>query len=265
MKKSIINPLFHLLSVITVSLILVGCNRSEDKTSDVDAHEDHDHTAVETQFIEGKGVQLSKLGRVSVGLETAEVEESTQSSSKALTLQVFRHAGESGTSSGQYRQGYAYASVILPANQVSALKPGQPFTVSQDGEEFEASVLEIDRQLEPVTGEAEIIVEILDSENRLNIGSFAKGNLKRSGQSSEDLVSIPKEAVLKTARGEFAYVVNSEFFYRAPIKVKGETQDQVLISDGLFEGDIVASRGVQQLYLIELQTTNGGQGCAHGH
>lgn len=265
MNQKTVKSLSSLTVVIILSLTFVGCNRSGSEAPAADAHAGHDDAANETEYVEGKGVKLSELGRVSVGLETAEVKESNASTTTTLHLQVFRHAGETSSSPGRYRQGYAYASVILPADQITTLKPGQAFTCSRDGEWFQVSVLDVDRQLESITGEAEIIAEIHDPENRLAIGSFAEGRLHAPAQASEDLVSVPQDAVLKTARGEFAYVINGEFFYRSPIKVIRETEDQALISEGLYEGDVVASRGVQQLYLIELQTTNGGQGCAHGH
>ncbi|MEM6883935.1 MAG: hypothetical protein AAF571_02810 [Verrucomicrobiota bacterium] len=265
MKNSITKNLFPLLILTTISLTLSGCNRPGSNANTEDPHAGHDHAAAETHFVAGKGVQLSEQGRASVGLETTEVKESSAPSVRAFNWQAFRHADEASASSGTYRRGYAYASVILPSGELKALKPAQTFQALQNGELFQASILEIDRQLEPVTGEAEMIIEIADPDSLLKIGSFIEGHLNQPGGQSDYIVSIPKEAVLKTARGEFVYVANSEFFYRAPIKVKGENQDQALISDGLFEGDIVASRGVQQLYLIELQTTNGGQGCAHGH
>ncbi len=265
--------IYTLLSIATLAgivLTFAACSGSGD-ASKSDDHEGHGHSAVEshsateTTFVEGKGVQLSEVGRVAVGLETAPVTAETRTVGKEIQLQVYRHANEADQPSGKFRNGYAYASAIIPAVDARKLSDRQSIDITQGDSSQSAEIAKIDWQLESVTGEAEVIAQIKDPEAQYAIGSFIQGHLTTANTKTEDLVSIPRGALLTTAKGSFAYASNNEYFFRTPVKVVGNTDEHALISDGLFEGDIVASNGVQQLYLIELQTINGGKGCAGGH
>jgi hypothetical protein len=76
---------------------------------------------------------------------------------------------------------------------------------------------------------------------------------------------LPGAALLRTAKGDFVYVANGDWFLRTPISVTGEGSAGFNVTDGLYEGDIVVIRGVRPLWLAELQAINGGVGCADDH
>lgn len=85
------------------------------------------------------------------------------------------------------------------------------------------------------------------------------------GLKTADFTSrLPHEALLRTAKGDFVYVVNGPRLLRTPVKVAADGTGWS-VDEGLYEGDQVAVAGVQGLWLAELQATNGGVGCAHGH
>lgn len=79
---------------------------------------------------------------------------------------------------------------------------------------------------------------------------------------AEFIDRLPAEALLRTARGNFVYVVNDEWMLRTPITLAA---DGVTVIGGLYEGDFIVTRGVRSLWLAELQAVNGGVGCADGH
>jgi len=77
--------------------------------------------------------------------------------------------------------------------------------------------------------------------------------------------AIPAAALLRTVKGDFVYVANGVWFLRTAVTVGTAHGDWIELRDGLYEGDIVVSAGVQALWLAELQAVNGGVGCADGH
>jgi multidrug efflux pump subunit AcrA (membrane-fusion protein) len=259
MKKR--NVVFTLVVSGMVCFGFVACsdkrNEAEDqaKVETVDPHAGHLHA--ETTFEPGKGVELSEHGRAAVGLKTSDVKLGALDAGKQYTVQVYRRADEASVPTQNFRQGYAYASVLLPADEARKWQ--------LDQQRNNTRLLQIDWQLENVTGQAEAIVEIHDPEVQHQIGDFLQVELAADPAGAQEVVSIPESAVLQTAKGTFAYAANQQYFFRTPIEVVGNSQGQALIAEGLFEGDVIASAGVQQLYQIELQVINGGQGCAHGH
>lgn len=55
---------------------------------------------------------------------------------------------------------------------------------------------------------------------------------------------------------------NGEHFLRTPNKAGANSGDLVEVLDGLLTGDVVVSKGAEQLWLIELRFTKGG---GHSH
>lgn len=76
---------------------------------------------------------------------------------------------------------------------------------------------------------------------------------------------LPADALLRTAKGDFVYVANGPWLLRTPVTVQGDPLAGFTVSDGLYEGDVIATGGVRVLWLAELQAINGGVGCADGH
>jgi hypothetical protein len=77
--------------------------------------------------------------------------------------------------------------------------------------------------------------------------------------------AIPREALLRTVRGDFVFVENDGWLLRTPVLAGGAAGGWVEIQDGLYEGDRVAVAGVDALWLAEIAAVNGGVGCADGH
>ena len=113
-----------------------------------------------------------------------------------------------------------------------------------------------------MTGLAEVIVRV-PAEETVKVGSFLDGyvNVTTLGEA----VIIPKEALLKTADGSFAYVVNGDSLFRTRIEVGGQEGEVVEVTDGLYAGDQVVLQPIMALWLAELQAIRGGKACADGH
>lgn len=261
------------LLAMTVAFLLSGCGQSEPLAHDHD-HEGHSHAepageshestvAPAATFAEGTGVLLSPAGREAIGLQTEEVGRMAVKPAHTRQAQVYRHAREAA--SRQTRPGFAYASLVLPAEEARGLQAGQSVRLLGQLPASSGRLLRVDWQLEEITGQAEALVEIPDKDQALQVGQFVEADLVSAGQPADEYVTVPQEAVLTTAKGEFVFVQNGKHYLRTPIETAGNHEGRVLVADGVYEGDIVATAGAEQLYLIELQAVNAGQGCAHGH
>lgn len=76
---------------------------------------------------------------------------------------------------------------------------------------------------------------------------------------------LPKEALLRTAKGDFVFVQNGDRYLRTPVKVAATGNSTFELMEGLYEGDTIVVQGTRGLWLAELQAINGGVGCADGH
>ena len=77
--------------------------------------------------------------------------------------------------------------------------------------------------------------------------------------------AIPAGALVRTVKGDFVYVVNGDWFLRTPVKLGAADSSHFALEEGLYEGDRIVVRGARELWLAELQSVNGGVGCADGH
>jgi len=80
-----------------------------------------------------------------------------------------------------------------------------------------------------------------------------------------EVLTVPAGALLRTVRGDFVFVDNGGWFLLTPVVAGANDGERVEIIAGLYEGDVVVTRGVSKLALAEIQALNGGVGCADGH
>lgn len=77
--------------------------------------------------------------------------------------------------------------------------------------------------------------------------------------------AIPAEALLRTVKGDFVFVINGEWFLRTAVTVGAGEGGWMEVKEGLYEGDKIVTHGARALWLAELQAVNGGVGCADHH
>jgi hypothetical protein len=283
--------------VLALALVLVGCGRNQSATDEhghdaeshsEEAHADHgDHETGESQaesahaghghgeegheqeeasgaeFAEGKGILLAQPAREMIGLETAEVSERELALEFTATARVFHAAHQHGDEFPGHKDGHAYANAIVPAATADLLKVGQAVELNRpshsDGGKLQGILRSLDRETARAIGQVEAVIEIPDPDESLEFGAFL--NARFAGAERTTMV-VPRPALVDAATGTFVYAQNGEHWLRTPVKVGGANESYVEILDGLFEGDIVASKGATDLWLIELRFTKGG---GHSH
>ncbi len=77
--------------------------------------------------------------------------------------------------------------------------------------------------------------------------------------------AIPAEALLRTVKGDFVFVINGEWFLRTAVTLGANDGGWIEVKEGLYEGDKIVTHGARALWLAELQAVNGGVGCADHH
>ncbi len=108
-------------------------------------------------------------------------------------------------------------------------------------------------------GEGERSVNHTNSSPALSHGAFGTVTVSVPGEKTS--LVVPREAVIKATNGNLVYVVNGNAYTLTWIELGNEADGWVEVTDGLFEGDSVVTRGAMDLWLVELRAVKGGQGC----
>ncbi|MCI0747672.1 MAG: hypothetical protein L0Y58_19885 [Verrucomicrobia subdivision 3 bacterium] len=215
-------------------LALWGC-----KNSVRQAQEEQRETARACGFKEGRGVFIGDETRRAVGVATVEVAQKAIPEVVRGKARVFA-AGK--------------ASLLIDRARAALIKPGQRVLLEENRE---GEVISVGRAAERSAEAAEVIVKV--SGDVGPPGAFVMAALPLEGQRA--LPAVPESSVLSTATGDYVFVQNGEHFLRTLIKPAGRADGWVGVSDGLLEGDMVVTNGVQVLWCIELQATKGGYAC----
>lgn len=268
MKKNAI-----LISILSLTALLYGCGEN---SHDVHAYDhakpaktnaagvntnehDHAHESAHAghgvEFKEGQGLAIPSITRQTLGLQIVDVSEGQATRRIDLPLRVFK--SEKSTNN----QTFLLASGPVDTNLVAFLKPGTEVALASDGSGL-GQVLRIEPDSARLTGLAEVVVQLPAGQNT-QVGSFLDG--KVTVTTKDDVVLMPRQALLKTAEGHFAYVVNGNHLFRTKISVGGQEGDAVEVTDGLYAGDRVVLQPIMSLWLAELQAIRGGKACADGH
>ena len=202
-------------------------------------------------FKEGKGVLFSEESKKLLGVETEEVEEKPVERSIERSAQVYR-AGKGGASAGA-------VSLIRPA-EARDLKAGQPVLLrGSAGSELTGELVLLDGQAEAALGGIEAVIEFNDPDGIVTLGTFLSATFNQSKTTLSLLV--PRTALLTGAEGDSVYTVNGTHLTRTRVKAGMTCGDKVEIRDGLYAGDLVAKKGVESLWAVELSALKGGTPC----
>jgi hypothetical protein len=228
MKQSI-----NLILCCSLALIVVcGCGP---KDSGDEANERGEKQVKLCGFKENNGVFVNDEVRRALGLATMEVTPKAMAHSIYGTARVF--------ASGK-------ASILVDTNTVRAIKAGQRVVLANKHEGFVVA-------LENASGNVEVIVGF--AEDIARVGTHMDADLQI--QRTESLPAVPESSLLGAATGDYVFVANGQYFLRTPVRVAGKSKGWLAIADGLIEGDVVVTNGVDGLWCIELQATKGGYAC----
>lgn len=230
-----------LLAMILLSAgLLPSCTESDASTT----HSEDAPLENGAGFRKGEGVFLTDEMAHSIGLKTAEVIETKIDSIITVSIRATSVQDE--------------VSGWLNSKQAESLKPGSIFEL-QDGSSSKATVTRIEKPAFANSSEYEIV---LHSDTSISQGSVIKASIHLP--STEEVVAVPREAVLTTAEGLFVYAKNGKFFVRTPVKVGVSNATEFQILDGLYAGDEVVTSPVNSLWMAELQVLRGGKACTCG-
>lgn len=255
-------------ALLAAPLGLAGCGQGEhdghghDNDHAHDHEDGHDHeneSSSGAEFVAGKGVRLADDTRKILGIEVAELSQQQLPRQIRFNVQVFGEKHHHAALTNDHAGCDVYASGFLPLEQAAMLRTGLPAQILQGtNESFAGVVLGVEKAF--ALGESEVIIGLTNAMAKLKPGEFlpAVATVPREGP----VLAMPRSALLRTAEGTFAYVVEGEFFNRTPVGVGSETDDFLEITNGLAAGASVVNRQLETLYLIELRATKGG---GHSH
>jgi hypothetical protein len=244
--------------VLTLAgITLAGCSKQHDASGH--GHNHGAEAAAGASFKPGKGVILTDETRRSLGVETAEVTERKLPLEIRFAAQVFGEDHKPTAAETYHAECTAKAAGLLPQDKAAEVRPGQAIQlVAKKGESLGGVVLGVNKAL--AIGDIEVVVGITNSGTQLKPGDFLSASI--SIPREQAVAVVPNSAVLRTAEGTFVYALNGSAYFRTPVKTGSEAEGFVEITDGLFSGDVVVTKPIERLWLIELRATKGG---GHSH
>lgn len=120
------------------------------------------------------------------------------------------------------------------------VKEGQKAAITLAGSEYEGTVSRVDRIATPNEKGTPVIgvqVSIDKPDENIFIGVEAKVEIY--GDRAEDAVLVPVEAVNTGNDGSFCYVLREDIIEKQPIETGIASDDEIQITSGLGEGDLV--------------------------
>jgi hypothetical protein len=213
------------------------------------------------QFIPGKGLFLGEITEKEMGIQKEAAVEKEIAPLYFGESQVYRASWEKTSEQSGLKEGFAYSTSFIDAKDSEKLNVGQRVLVKSKQESSEASyegkIFFIDKELIPVIGKAELILQITDPKQSLQAGDWI--NFETSLGLVATWVTVPESAILYTASGCFSYLFLGHGRYlRKPIEVAFVSQGIAAIKKGIEKGQEVVTHGAKQLWLLELSLSQSG-------
>ena len=131
---------------------------------------------------------------------------------------------------------------------VDRVETGQRVRVAvsaRPGHHLEGEIFYIGDEVDPEKRSVRLWARVENPEGWIKPGMFAAVTviLRTSGE----VLSVPRSAVLGDAAERFAFIKDGERYLRQPVQVGMEDDQYTEIIDGLYPGDLVVTRGAQEL------------------
>jgi hypothetical protein len=225
-----------------VAVALTGCREAEKPASE--------NVSV-SLFKQGKGVLFSEETKKLLGIEVAEVVERPMQHRVERAAQVYRAGVDGGPGS---------AVLLLESEEAAALTAGKPVQIKREQKpELAGKLVRLDGRAKAALGQMEGIVEFADPQKEFEAGQSVTVAFT-IGEPKQALV-VPESAVLVASDGSYVYAVNGTHLTRTRVKTAAVSEGWVEVQDGLYAGDSVAVKGVQNVWLVELSAIKGGTPC----
>jgi len=246
-------------------LVLSGCSRKETPGSPEPGEHERHATQGGVTFNSKEGLSVPSSTAKFIGLQVADVEERSATVSVRFSARVYQTVRERQfASAAPAATSIALASAFVNPTQAALLTNGQVAVVTVNhAEPRKGKVAAVNRSLEKVQGQAEVMLSLEDADARLTNGVIVSVSVPLGREQS--VVTIPRSALLRTAEGDFVYTVSGTRFVRAALTTGEVSNESVEVTDGLYAGDRIVVQPVMTLWLAELQSIRGGKACADGH
>ncbi len=136
------------------------------------------------------------------------------------------------------------AYMFIPEREFRQIAAGQPVHIKVDalpGPPFVAKVTRISPIVDPATGTFKITIEMHDAEQRIKPGMF--GRMSIVYDRHENVLQVPRSAIIETADGTFVFVVENEIGIRKPVETGFSSDGMVEIVSGLIDDESVITVG----------------------
>lgn len=200
-----------------------------------------DNPDIGIKYDKKQGLYITPFSAKLLGFVTADVKEKSITEKLTLQAQVFDLSPK----------GKALASAWVPQEDASKLTVGMAVRMERG---FEGQITSVKSK---VNAQGEVLLEIANTNDDLKSGKFLSGTVEIS--SDGEVVVVPKNAVINSAEGAFAYVDNGGWMTRAEVETGAEEDGLVEIVDGLYAGDIIATSPVMTLWMTELALLKSGR------
>lgn len=136
------------------------------------------------------------------------------------------------------------AYMFVPEREFRQIAAGQPVLIEIDalaGPPVAASVTRISPVVDPETGTFKITIEMGSDNQRIKPGMF--GRMSIVYDRHDDVLQIPRSAIIETANETSVFVVEDEVGIRKPIETGFSSNGMVEIKSGLTDGESVITVG----------------------
>lgn len=136
------------------------------------------------------------------------------------------------------------AYLFVPEREFRKLAPGQMAELTLDaitGQRFRGSILRISPVVDPETGTFKVTIAVPDEETRLKPGMF--GRFQIVYDSRQDVLLLPRAALIEDEEEQFVYVVEGESAVRKTVETGYSRGDAVEITAGIGDGENVIVMG----------------------
>jgi RND family efflux transporter MFP subunit len=138
--------------------------------------------------------------------------------------------------------------VYVPTSDAIKLKPGMLADVMTEvlaGAVFKGDVKLINPRIDNQTGTVKTTIEVFDDSLRLKPGMFVEVRIAIGAK--EDVLVIPRKAILYKQNKTYVFVMNRNQVSQREITLGLTEEDEVEVTNGLAEGDVIVTVGVEGL------------------
>ncbi len=108
-------------------------------------------------------------------------------------------------------------------------------------------VREVSPRADPITGTFKVRIGLIDPPASLRLGSTVTGSMRMETAAA---IELPGSALVRAGAQSAVWIVDpkTETVAQRPIRVAGHDADRVVVAEGLEQGDLVVTAGVQALH-----------------